>query len=273
MDDQNEEGKNIPLPEAIFVGGIIFIVDIADVFVGEFFVTDILAWSINLYLKMKGVKQTYAVIGNILEFVPFLGLLPLRTAAFIAVVYAVNHPEKFAAAQAVAGVAKQKLTAQAAKSGRLKELETAKSKFTGGNIVEKPKTAAEEKIGGGPAESAGEAAPGQPTEKQKVAEQKPEEARPAPPTKAEGEEPFREEAKEAIEKGPSATALPQRFAPSPQSENIAQQPIRSPNTKTDTIDPTAPKPTPELKPLIPMQKPKKNEGEVEAEGNTLDLAA
>ncbi len=64
------------------------------IFVGldDFFLLDLLTFPVTqIYFKMKGVKANYAFVTNILELVPYLGALPLRTIGVAAVIWMDRH--------------------------------------------------------------------------------------------------------------------------------------------------------------------------------------
>lgn len=109
-----EHEPKISLPEALIAGTLLFgipdAIELALIFVGldTFWITDAFAFpGSQIYLRIKGVKSTYALAGNVLELVPYLGALPLRTIGFVMVVWLDHHPK----AEALIGAA--------AKSGAL----------------------------------------------------------------------------------------------------------------------------------------------------------
>lgn len=62
----------------------------------------IVLFIVQFWLIMKGVKGLWALAGNLLEFIPYLDALPIRTATLILTIYLANHP-KAAQVAAVAG--------------------------------------------------------------------------------------------------------------------------------------------------------------------------
>jgi hypothetical protein len=109
--NQKHEPK-ISLPEALIAGPLLFgIPDLIELLLGFFGIdtlgiTDAIAFpGSQIYLRMKGVKSTYALMGNILELIPYVGVLPLRTIGYIAVVWLDHHPKAEAAIGAAAGKA------------------------------------------------------------------------------------------------------------------------------------------------------------------------
>ena len=47
----------------------------------------------QIYFRMKGVKATYALVGNIIEMIPILSALPAYTFSIAAVIYFDRHPK------------------------------------------------------------------------------------------------------------------------------------------------------------------------------------
>ncbi len=52
---------------------------------------------IQLWFIMKGGigfgKQAVALVGNLIEFIPLLDILPIRTATLLVAIYLINHPK------------------------------------------------------------------------------------------------------------------------------------------------------------------------------------
>ncbi|TSC72321.1 MAG: hypothetical protein G01um101438_639 [Parcubacteria group bacterium Gr01-1014_38] len=66
-------------------------VNVLLLFVGmdDFWITDVLAFPITqLYLRFKGVRSTYNIVCNIVELIPYVGALPLKTVGFLLTVWA-----------------------------------------------------------------------------------------------------------------------------------------------------------------------------------------
>ncbi|TSC64350.1 MAG: hypothetical protein G01um1014106_162 [Parcubacteria group bacterium Gr01-1014_106] len=88
---------------AILFSGYLLMLDTVDVLLllfglDDFLITDMLAFPITqLYLRWMGVRGTYNLLGNMLEFVPYLGSLPLRTMSFIFTVWMTWKEERKAA--------------------------------------------------------------------------------------------------------------------------------------------------------------------------------
>jgi len=97
--------KERPEPKIDYIEGFIagfFLFALPDIielvlmfFLGDsWFLTDILFFPASqLYLYLKGIKGAYALVGNILELIPFVGDLPIRTTSFVLTVIAENNPK------------------------------------------------------------------------------------------------------------------------------------------------------------------------------------
>lgn len=46
---------------------------------------------IQFWLWMKGAKGTWALAGNLIEFIPYLDFLPIRTATLLVTIWVTNH--------------------------------------------------------------------------------------------------------------------------------------------------------------------------------------
>ncbi|PIU98444.1 hypothetical protein COS61_01380 [Candidatus Wolfebacteria bacterium CG03_land_8_20_14_0_80_40_12] len=114
-----EDQKKISLPEIIIMVMIVGGADGFDVITGLFaivpiigqillfmnFFVDIFVLAITqFWFIMKGgkgfKKQATALAGNLIEFIPLLDILPIRTATLIIVIYLINHPKVAKAAKA-----------------------------------------------------------------------------------------------------------------------------------------------------------------------------
>lgn len=73
-----------------------------------FFVDLISLFVIQFWLIMKGLRGFWALSANLLEFIPYIDALPLRTIGVITTIVLANRPEAAAAAQ-VAGAATGKV--------------------------------------------------------------------------------------------------------------------------------------------------------------------
>jgi hypothetical protein len=63
------------------------------------FVDLIVFFIIQFWLIMKGVKGLWALSANLLEMIPYINALPLRTIGLLATIYLANHPKMAQAAQ------------------------------------------------------------------------------------------------------------------------------------------------------------------------------
>ncbi len=112
MADQGQ-GHKISDPEAVFVIiaiGLVDLVELALVFFGldDFWISDAIAFPLTqIYLRMKGVRGTYELIGNIIELIPYAGWIPFRTLGMIATIYVDRHPRLEAVAGAVGQIAQK----------------------------------------------------------------------------------------------------------------------------------------------------------------------
>ncbi|MEK7114501.1 MAG: hypothetical protein AAB832_00335 [Patescibacteria group bacterium] len=106
-----DEDKKISLPEIIIMVMIVGGADLFDVFVGlaaavpvigqillfgNWFVDIFVLAIVQFWLIMKGGigfrKQATVLVGNLAEMIPFLDILPIRTAALLVAIYMINHP-------------------------------------------------------------------------------------------------------------------------------------------------------------------------------------
>lgn len=103
----NEEGPKISLVEGILMLMIVIPVDILEVIVAlislipvigqialvvMWFADPIVLFIIQFWLIMKGLKGLWALAGNLLEFIPYVDALPLRTIGLIITIYLANRP-------------------------------------------------------------------------------------------------------------------------------------------------------------------------------------
>lgn len=104
--------KKISLPEIIIMVIIVGGADLFDVFVdlaaavpvigqillfANWFVDIFVFVVVQFWFIMKGGigfgKQATALAGNLIEFIPFLDVLPIRTAALLVAIYMINNPK------------------------------------------------------------------------------------------------------------------------------------------------------------------------------------
>lgn len=62
---------------------------------------------IQFWLMMKGSKWTWALAGNLIEFIPYLDFLPIRTGALLVTIYLSNR-QKAAKAAVLGGATERK---------------------------------------------------------------------------------------------------------------------------------------------------------------------
>src|SRR3989344_7691331 len=112
MDEEDQ--KKVSLPEAImlilYIGGL-DLVGLLLIFIGldDFGIIDILSFPVTqFYFRIKGIKATTDLVGNLIELIPYVGALPIRTITLLITIYAANHPEKIGAMGSLMSAAKTK---------------------------------------------------------------------------------------------------------------------------------------------------------------------
>lgn len=109
MDKSPPKISNI---EAFLIMCLVLLADIVELVLAlfllpDFWIPDIITFPITqIYFRMKGVRGDYALIGNLLELIPYVSALPMRTALVGAVIIIDRSPklkEKMEKARAVAG--------------------------------------------------------------------------------------------------------------------------------------------------------------------------
>ena len=97
MDEEDQ--KKVSLPEAImlilYIGGL-DLVGLLLIFIGldDFGIIDILSFPVTqFYFRIKGIKATTDLVGNLIELIPYVGALPIRTITLISTIYIANHPK------------------------------------------------------------------------------------------------------------------------------------------------------------------------------------
>lgn len=59
----------------------------------DFFILDLFGIVTQFYFRMKGVNgAAYDLAGSVLEFIPYIGALPLKTAGIVTVIWVDRHP-------------------------------------------------------------------------------------------------------------------------------------------------------------------------------------
>jgi hypothetical protein len=86
MEDQNQ--PKISMPEIILLVMFALLADALNwIPIINIFVSAVSSMSFQLYFFMKGVKKAkYSLVGNLLEFIPFLSILPAVTAGVVATI-------------------------------------------------------------------------------------------------------------------------------------------------------------------------------------------
>ena len=93
-----DQEPKISLSEALIVGAVPVFFDVFEIVLlffalDDFFIFDTIYFPASwLYFRLRGVSAISAVVGNVLEMIPYIGWLPLRTASFIMIVWADHHP-------------------------------------------------------------------------------------------------------------------------------------------------------------------------------------
>ncbi len=108
----DEEQKKIELPETILLLLYIIPLDVIGlilVFAGldDFFMLDLLTFPVTqFYFRMKGIRCTYDLVASILEVIPYVGSLPIKTAGVAITIWMANHPKAVAPISKAAQLAK-----------------------------------------------------------------------------------------------------------------------------------------------------------------------
>ncbi len=108
------EDKKISLPETILLNLYIIPFDILGlvlVFFGvdDFWIIDILTFPVTqFYFRMKGAKASADLVASVVELIPYVGALPIKSIGMNISIYLTNHPEKFGVAGQIAGMTKGK---------------------------------------------------------------------------------------------------------------------------------------------------------------------
>ena len=99
MPEEEKPEPKISTPEAILVIMVLMLADGIELLLlflalDDFWISDAIAFPLTqFYLRMKGVKGTASLVANLLELIPYVGWLPLRTMGFAIVVYLDHHPK------------------------------------------------------------------------------------------------------------------------------------------------------------------------------------
>jgi len=90
------DGKQpkISTPEAILILMITAIADLISIIPLVNWLVSVVMFPVTqFYLRLKGIKGTYMVIGNIIELIPILSALPAYTTAMAITIYVDRHPK------------------------------------------------------------------------------------------------------------------------------------------------------------------------------------
>ncbi len=99
MDETPEiHEPKISLPEAMFIGGGILVLDLIDLIPGAGDVTDLFTTPVNFYLYSKGVNGTWFVVSQVLDLFPIVQEFPTRSLAWAALIYLDRNPSQIGAA-------------------------------------------------------------------------------------------------------------------------------------------------------------------------------
>lgn len=97
-EEREEEKGKISLVEGIIMVVIVATADIIEIILTFFalnplsIVIDVpVTFIIQFWLWMKGSKWTWALAGNLIEFIPYVDFLPIRTATLLLTIYLSNH--------------------------------------------------------------------------------------------------------------------------------------------------------------------------------------
>lgn len=90
----DEQQPKISTPEAILILMITVIADLISIIpVINWLVSVVMFPVTQFYLRMKGIKGTYMLVGNVIELIPVLSVLPGYTTAMAITIYVDRHPQ------------------------------------------------------------------------------------------------------------------------------------------------------------------------------------
>jgi hypothetical protein len=95
-----DEQKKISLPEIIMLNLYVVPLDLIGlllIFVGldDFGIIDILTFPVTqFYFRMKGAKAGADLVASMLELIPYVGALPIKSIGMNITIYLTNHPPK-----------------------------------------------------------------------------------------------------------------------------------------------------------------------------------
>ena len=97
-EEREEEKGKVSLVEGIIMFMIVATADIIEIILTFFglnplsIIIDVpVAFTIQFWLWMKGSKWTWALAGNLIEFIPYVDFLPIRTVTLLLTIYLSNH--------------------------------------------------------------------------------------------------------------------------------------------------------------------------------------
>jgi hypothetical protein len=97
-EEREEEKGKVSLVEGIIMVMIVATADIIEIILTFFglnplsIIIDVpVAFTIQFWLWMKGSKWTWALAGNLIEFIPYVDFLPIRTVTLLLTIYLSNH--------------------------------------------------------------------------------------------------------------------------------------------------------------------------------------
>ena len=98
---ENGERKKILLSETLLLNMYIIPLDLLClllIFFGldDFWIIDLLTFPVTrLYFMVKGEKAGADLVASVLELIPYVGALPIKSVGLNIAIYVINHPEKF----------------------------------------------------------------------------------------------------------------------------------------------------------------------------------
>lgn len=95
--------QKINIVEAVFVAALVVLAEALEVVVTFFlgagelvkWVTNIAVWlPVQLWLRIKGMRGEYYAVATVVEFIPFLNTLPIKSITLIVTIYRHNRQFK-----------------------------------------------------------------------------------------------------------------------------------------------------------------------------------
>lgn len=95
-----ENQPKISTPEAILILMVTVIADLISIIpLVNWLASAVMFPVTQFYLRLKGIKGTYMMIGNVIELIPILSALPAYTTAMAITIYVDRHPKLAAKVQ------------------------------------------------------------------------------------------------------------------------------------------------------------------------------